>query len=313
MECHNDPSKYSIHSHEQRSHLLHNKGKVTTEKGIHTPSPSPFMEQSPLIGIPRLIPGTPTPELMREIPSAIQFSNASGDIPLPFEESEESKKSVFSMKCESFGSQEKALQQLANFQASVKSVKENYLDEKLQQKGILSQYITHTESVEKYKTTAPYLKAKERCEKEQAAYEKKSTSRTAYHNSLRIESHTLVIGFEDILANIAAAPQENYDAELPIGDASIELGTVLILSKILLGVRESETLLVRVLRLHIEDLRGRSFLQWKLYLLPRNIGLHRETEAVFRVQIGQHSRAVRERQLLSKVLRCPFRSSTHHQ
>ena len=183
MENHNDPSKYNLHSQEQRNHLPHDKGKVVLSKIVfHSPSPTPFRNDQ-LIGIQHIISATPIPEIPREVTSAmnaasvLKFSKAVGDSPLTFVESEETKKSGASSMFESFSGQMSPPHSFPSFQVLVKTVSESYLDKKMKQKEVVKQYLTYIDCALKYRNTVSYLKANERCEKEKALFDKKLASR----------------------------------------------------------------------------------------------------------------------------------------
>lgn len=215
MESHNDTRKYSLHSQEARNHLYHNKGKIL---GDLSPSVVNYSRGfSPLISACCLHikdhASTPSPA-------------PSGDVALSFAEPEECKKVETVAHPEDFVSQ--ALQlQVAAFEKLVHAVDADYLDGKLQQKDVVQDYMAHYNSAEKYRRMAAYIKTQEKCGKEQADYRKnaKNATRTFPH-STRVEHHTLIIGFEEILACVSASSQDNFDAELPIGDAALDLGFV---------------------------------------------------------------------------------------
>ena len=158
MEPHNDPSHYNIHSQEDRNHLLHNKG--------HAYPPTPPTE-------------TPSRDF-NENPIGIhiaQSMGAIGDIPLPSMESEESKKNVFASHAESFTVAEHCIAHTTAFEEMIHAVgSEDYLAARLKEKSVLQEYVTHFECEKKYKTTAAYGKAKERCAKERKTYAKDSNA-----------------------------------------------------------------------------------------------------------------------------------------
>ncbi|MDR3547021.1 MAG: hypothetical protein P4M11_01870 [Candidatus Pacebacteria bacterium] len=160
-DSHNDTRKYSLHSQEARNHLHHNKGRVQCDI-----SPSLFKSMTPTPKSVMLGTGE-----FSAAPSPLLY----GDVPLPVENSEgseESKKSAFSSRKESFGSQ-LALMQLAAFEKLVAAESTNdYLSEKLEHTEIVQDYLTHYSSGDKYKKMAAYARQKVRCGKEQAEYAK---------------------------------------------------------------------------------------------------------------------------------------------
>ena len=116
---------------------------------------------------------------------------------------------------------------LEGFQQLVSTVMGNYLKEKLCDPKVKELYLSYAGALAAYKGTRKYAEIESRGETIRGLYRKDFRRFSGTLKVLiAVGQKTLIIGLEDVLADISAIPVDDYDEEVNLSHGSSTLGTV---------------------------------------------------------------------------------------